>query len=430
MVTSQTRRKIFTLFVALGIILACGPVMAIPVTLPSGKVVDLSARQVELLKKSPGIYYFDHRSEKIINQRVRYWVLIDLPEALGGGFLIGTPQNLAQGFKMTGVDETPDTGIIPPKMSAETSNSTVGIAPAGPGKTEKAFNQNDWRWSFDIGYRIDDFDWSIAGPAPPAFGGNYVNVLSELTWSDLEIFQLELGFEKTFPNKITLKGSVAYGLIFDGENQDSDYAGNNRTLEFSRSNNSADGGDTWDGSIGLGYYFPFLSDTFRITPLIGYSFHIQNLSITDGFQTIPPVGPFPGLNSTYETLWYGPWGGLEMKVRKYKKNGASLAHEIIFGIEYHWVEYDAEANWNLRTDFAHPVSFEHEADGYGVVFSAGFNYFFHTQWSLDFSGKYQKWKTDLGIDRVFFADGTQAETPLNEVDWKSFSIMVGVSCRF
>jgi hypothetical protein len=430
MLTSQRGGKLFSLFVALVIVFACGPAMAVPVTLPSGKVVDLTARQVELLKQSPGIYYFDHRPEKIVNQRVRYWVLIDLPEALGGGFLIATPQNLAQGFNMTGVKEIPDTGTTPPKMSAETSNSQIGITPAGFGDTQKAFNQNDWQWSLDIGYRIDDIDWSIAGPAPPALGGNYVNVLSELTWSDLEIFQLEFGLEKTFPNKLLLKGSLAYGQIFDGENQDSDYAGNNRTLEFSRSNNSSDDGDTWDGSIGLGYYFPLLSDTFRITPLIGFSVHVQNLTITEGFQTIPPFGPFPGLNSSYETLWYGPWGGLEMKVRKYKNNGMLLTHEIILGIEYHWVEYDAEANWNLRTDLAHPVSFEHEADGSGVVFSAGYSYFFNLQWSMDFSGKYQKWETDPGTDRVFFADGTEAETPLNEVNWESFSIMVGVTCRF
>lgn len=425
MLTSQRGRKLLVLFVAMGILFAGDPAIAVPVTLSSGKVVDLTARQVELLKQSPGIYYFDHRPENIVSQRVRHWVLVDLPETLGGGFLIGTPQNLAQGFSMTGVREIPDTETSSQMMSAEPSNSQIENTPAGFGDTRR-----DWQWSFDIGYRIDDIDWSIAGPAPPALGGNYVNVLSQLTWSDLEIIQFEFGLAKTFPNRLLLKGSLAYGQIFDGENQDSDYAGNNRTLEFSRSNNSSDDGDTWDATIGLGYYLPLLSDTFRIIPLAGFSVHAQNLSITEGFQTIPPLGPFPGLNSSYDTLWYGPWIGLDMMVRKYKNNGMLLAHEITLGIEYHWVEYDAEANWNLRTDLAHPVSFEHEADGSGVVFSAGYSYFFNPQWSMDFNGRYQKWETDPGIDRIFFADGTEAETPLNEVSWESFTIMVGVTCRF
>jgi hypothetical protein len=409
--------------VGLLIIVACGPAWAIPVTLPSGKVIDLTANQVELLKQSPGVYYFDHRPDKVTNGRIRHWSLIELPQELGGGFIIGRPQNLAQGLEMLDAREIQDSGIAASKSSPEASDSTVGRKPAG---TKDAPHQHTWQWSVGMGYRTDDFDWNIAGD----ISGNNPNILSELTWSDLEILQLEFGLARIFPNRIVLKGTIAYGQIFDGENQDSDYAGNNRTLEFSRSNNSADDGNTSDVSIGLGYFFPLLTKDFIATPLVGFSFHGQNLTITEGFQTIPPLGPFPGLNSSYDAKWYGPWVGLELNARIYKRDGTSLAHEILFGIEYHWADYYAEANWNLRPDLAHPKSFEHEADGSGIVFWAGYNYLFNPQWSLNFSGKYQEWETDPGIDRVFFADGTEAETRLNEVNWESFSLMVGVTCRF
>jgi hypothetical protein len=424
--------------VGLLIIFACGPAWAIPVRLPSGKVTDLTPGQVELLKQSPGVYYFNHRPDKIINERIRHWTLIELPQELGGGFLIGRPQNLAQGLEMIGAREIQDSGIAASKSSPEGLDSKADIKTAG---TKDAPHQHTWQWSFNTGYRNDDLNWSIAGITPtiyliPPLQGNYVNILSELSWSNLEIFQMEFGLERRIHRKYKIRGTLAYGVIFDGDNQDSDYAGNNRTFEFSRSNNSADDGNTADVSIGFGYNFSFLSDAIGLSPLIGFSYHSQKLTLTDWVQTVSdfgwptPLGRFPGLNSSYDANWYGPWVGLELNARIYKRDGTSLAHEIIFGIEYHWADYYAEANWNLRTDLAHPKSFEHEADGSGIVFSAGYNYFFNPQWSLDFSGKYQEWETDPGIDRVFGAFGSEGETPLNEVNWESFSLMVGVTCRF
>jgi hypothetical protein len=418
--------------VGLLVIFACGPAWAIPVTLPSGKVIDLTPGQVELLKQSPGVYYFNHRPDKIINEKIRHWTLIELPQELDGGFLIGRPQNLAQGLEMIDAREIQDGGIAASKSSPEGSDSKAGIKPAG---TKDAPHQHDWQLSIDIGYRTDDFDWNIAGD----ISGNNPNILSELTWSDLEILQLEFGVAKIFPNGFVLKGEIAYGFILDGENQDSDYFGDNRTGEFSRSNNSANDGSTSDVSIGLGYYNPVLSVPISSVwnfslgttlPIIGFSFHGQNLTITEGFQTIPPLGPFPGLNSSYDAEWYGPWVGLELNAKIYKRDVTSPAHEFLFGIEYHWADYYAEANWNLRTDLAHPKSFEHEADGSGIVFWFGHNYFFNPQWSLNIIYKYQKWETDPGIDRVFFADGTEAVTRLNEVNWKSSAFMVGVTRSF
>jgi len=333
MLTAERQGKLFYMGVAMLLIFVSGSALAVPVTCPSGEVIDLTLRQVELLRQSPGIYYLEKRPPKITDQKLRHWSLIELPQELGGGCLIATPQNLARGFDMCGVDTVRHTARASPTTSLAATNSPSEMPLPASKRTGAIPYQNGWQWSFDAGYRIDDFDWSIAGNAPPAFGGNFVNVLSELTWSDLEIFQVEFGIGKLFPNRIMLKGSLAYGLIFDGENQDSDYAGNNRTLEFSRSNNSTDDGNTADGSIGLGYYLPLLSDSFGITPLIGYSFHALHLKITEGFQTIPPFGPFPGLNSSYDALWYGPWVGLELSAGKYRDNSLSPVHQFSIGAE-------------------------------------------------------------------------------------------------
>jgi len=104
---------------------------------------------------------------------------------------------------------------------------------------------------FTGGYRRDDLDWSIAGDS----SGNNPNILSELTWDDLESYQVKFQGNLVWPNIIALRGLADYGWISDGENQDSDYYGDNRTWEFSRSNNNSDDGDVWDVSLAIGYPF-------------------------------------------------------------------------------------------------------------------------------------------------------------------------------
>ena len=106
----------------------------------------------------------------------------------------------------------------------------------------------------------------------------YVNVLSELTWDDLESYQVKFQGSLLIPNVIALRGIADYGWIFDGDNQDSDYAGDNRTYEWSRSNNSADDGDVWDVSLAIGYPLRFGGEVIgTITPLIGYSLSLIHI---------------------------------------------------------------------------------------------------------------------------------------------------------
>ena len=273
--------------------------------------------------------------------------------------------------------------------------------------------------NFDMsaGYRRDSLQWSIAG----TINGTSPNVLSELTWDNLNIAQLGIRWHQTNPQGFHTRFSAAYGAILSGDNQDSDYSGNNRTGEFSRSNNNSDGDSVIDLSGAIG--FRLRSGTVDVTPLLGYSFHGQYLRMTDGYQTIPATGSFSGLNSTYDAEWDGFWFGAEI--------------ETVFGsgiraylrLEHHIADYYAEANWNLRNDFRHPKSFEHIADGSGTVLSFGVGSDPKPgKMGLNVNVDYQNWNTDAGVDRVFFSNGTTSSTRLNEVTWKSFA--VSLSARF
>jgi len=294
--------------------------------------------------------------------------------------------------------------------------------------------------TFDAGYRRDDLDWNIAGDNT----GHNPNVLSELKWKDLESYQVKFQGTLAWPNIIALRGYADYGWIFDGDNQDSDYLGNNRTYEFSRSNNNADDGDVWDASLAVGYPWRWgRSVISTITPLVGYSHHEQNLKMTDGYQTVsipvvtpdftiipPPVGPISGLNSSYDTEWKGPFIGIDMRFRGEKLSSLASRLETYFSYEYHWADYHAQADWNLREDLRHPKSFEQDADGTGWIIGAGLNFIINSNIALNFDFDYQNWRAKDGNDKTYLADGTTEKTRLNEVNWSSYALGLGLQVSF
>lgn len=284
-------------------------------------------------------------------------------------------------------------------------------------------------FSVSAGHREDNLNWSIAG--------NTVNVLSELKWENLAISQLQIAAEFHLENDRMLRARLGYGVIGSGTNQDSDYDGNNRTQEFSRSNNKA-GGDVFDAGIGFGKKLRLrdlsAGESLYVTPLVGLSLHRQNLTMTDGVQTISlppsaaPLGPFPGLASSYDAQWVGPWLGAEVRVE------AVRGWVVMANAEYHLVGYSDKANWNLRTDpvtgFAHPVSFRHTATGEGIVLSLGASYPIANNWKINFTMDQRNWTTRAGSDLIYFADGTLGFTRLNAVNWDSTSYNLGIVRHF
>ncbi|MDT8334588.1 MAG: hypothetical protein RQ753_02725 [Desulfurivibrionaceae bacterium] len=278
-------------------------------------------------------------------------------------------------------------------------------------------------FKFHTGYRIDQFDWNIAddlsGSATP-------NILSELIWEDLDIYQLGVESDWRISNNRVpflglLTGGVSYGNIFAGSNRDSDYDGDNRTLVFSRSENDGGDGEVWDLSIAAGPEFVFFGGGFGLAPLLGYSYHEQNLTSKEGFQTVPPHGSFTGLDSSYDAVWKGGWLGINLRVTP----SDSLALSGRF--EWHRAEYRAEANWNLRDDLQHPVSFAQTADqAEGLVARLGAELAVSRKAWLTLDAAYMRWQAEDGIDTVYFADGSASRTRLNEANWESLGLALGL----
>lgn len=289
----------------------------------------------------------------------------------------------------------------------------------------------------DLGFRSDDLRWSIPGAFIGKDGNFYrQNIISELIWKNLKSNYLS-GHGTFKDGQFVVRGDVGYGAINSGDNQDSDYRGNNRTQEFSRSNNKSNGDHVNDAQIGFGLSFDLLAEgatgpRLQLTALIGLSSHVQSLRMTDLTQTVsvpqyapvginpPPVGSYGGLNSSYEARWKGPWIGIDAL---YHVNHQISLHA---DFEYHKADYSAQANWNKRTDFAHPKSFEHDATGEGNVLRLGLEMNLSEQMKIAFSVITQEWTTGTGTDRFYFSDGSSAYGLLNQVKWRSQAYLLGL----
>ncbi|MEN8140873.1 MAG: omptin family outer membrane protease [Thermodesulfobacteriota bacterium] len=283
-------------------------------------------------------------------------------------------------------------------------------------------------------YRLDSLQWSIAGPAGEP------NVISELQWRDLRIGEVQLG-AAIAPSAALAAGLVPHafinlglGHIYSGEMQDSDYALDNHTQEWSRSNNQADDGSVVDLSLGLGLTLPLVRHSFSLTPLLGYSYHEQNLTITDGRQTVtgtygsyqaPELGAIAGLDSSYESEWQGPWLGCEATLQPVERLRLSLLFTYHFGLSY-W----ADAHWNLRDDLRDP-SFRHTADlGWGYRWAVSGDYGLTPALNLFVSLDYQEFSVSDGSDWKFYTNGDVGRLALNEVNWSSRSCGTGLRYLF
>lgn len=297
----------------------------------------------------------------------------------------------------------------------------------GQGSPDQAVHEPSHRLTLAAGLRRDQIDWSIAAP------GGTPNVLSELKWRDLEILTVTGQYDIDLSRHWRGRVNAELGTTLAGKNQDSDYAGNNRTLEWSRSNNDADEGTVIDLSLAVGYEKPVWQRGHKrlsLTPWAGYSMHVQNLKMRDGKQTLSvaqpgfpppaPLGTFDGLDSRYDATWHGPWVGLQGDLQLGER------HTLTAQSEYHWANYEATARWNLRQDLAQPESFEHKADGHGVRQMLSWRYQPRRgpAWHLRLGR--QKWRTGSGRDQVNVANGQKLFTRLNGVNWRSASVDVGM----
>jgi hypothetical protein len=288
----------------------------------------------------------------------------------------------------------------------------LGAAPGAGAASESEFTLD-----LSAGYRPGSLRWNIAGD----LNGENPNILSELTWSNLQILHGQAEGKLSI-ERFTIHGAFGFGVVLAGDTRDSDYNLDDRTDEWSRSYSDARGGYILHALTGAGYRWDFLSGRIALLPMFGIGFHRQAMVMTDGVQIIPATGPFPGLDSSYTANWLNVWVGVDAAYR------IAGALTVGAGFSVHPSLYYALADWNLRTDFAHPVSFVHRAIGLGIAADLSLGIELSRNLMLEGRVGLDYWFTGAGVDETYLAVGGSVQTRLNEVVWFSprFSLNTAV----
>ncbi len=307
---------------------------------------------------------------------------------------------------------------------AHSENQNLQQKPLYQQEGDQLFKKAQWQMGFSLEEQNAHFDWNIASDIT---GTHSPNILSELTYENLEISSWSYNIEGKIPLKNNINTlfqfHLSQGVIDEGIVQDSDYSNNFRTNEFSRSYSSPDGSNITSYKLTLGLE----NNTFNqsnFTYLFGIAHNSQNFIKTNGEQvvsssTTPGLGKFNGLKSSYAADWLSWFTGIQF-------TKAFNTSQFRLRSEYHFADYNAEADWNLRTDFQHPKSFEHLANGTGLIASINYALKIAPNLSMQIAYTSERWKTKTGIDRVFFSNGTQASTRLNAAHWESNSMSIGL----
>lgn len=284
-----------------------------------------------------------------------------------------------------------------------------------------------------LGYRRDSLRWNIASSRS---GRDTPNILSELSWHQHSA-ELRVGGEWVSHQGLSLKGEIAYAHAGPwGDVRDSDYAFDNRNGEWSRSYSKPGGGQSLDFTGSVGWKLP-LAQGFGLTPRVGYARHTQDLSMRYGETVLwnqelaekfvggeGSTGTFAGLASSYKPRWWGPWAGLGLRLQPIPR--LTLDAEV----ERHSFHYRAEADWNLRGDLAHPLSFRHEGHGSGWAANSVLAWQIQPGSAVTANFHWRHFRITDGTDEFFGAAGSPGETRLNEVRWLSWSAGLGFRHAF
>jgi hypothetical protein len=278
----------------------------------------------------------------------------------------------------------------------------------------QAQNNQKFKASVNVGGFSENFHWSIAGTAQ----GTDPNIYSELRWSKLRGPQTSMHLEYNFWKGFLLQADFSSASIIKGNVTDTDFGEDHRKDTLYHESFSSDKGSVLSTDMTLGYKLS-LSQSFSVTPFMGYGINAQSLYILGDFGNITGE-----LKSTYKTQWKGLTVGFNTQI--------PLSDKLFITPQftYHQVHYSAKANWNLIEEFQHPVSFRHKANGYGLEPSMKINYAFNKTISIHLEEKYSYWTTGKGSDTLYRTNGDVSVTQLNKIYRNNYSVALGVAFAF
>lgn len=330
---------------------------------------------------------------------------------------------------------------------------------------EPFLTRSETTWSVGVGARINDFRWDIANDIT---GTTSPNIAHEQTWTDVKTIDIKAGVRHVEPMDIffvrggvQMEAELTGGLSVDGRSLFSTYDDDNRTNESTRQSFGSISGDSIGASAAVGYKIHLtgtpgwkprniqraplpksrqarmakeiaLQKALRtsgphisFTPLLGYAADQQTYHREDAFNHIDlpllplGVGPFH-TESDLIANWYGPFIGLEGEIRTAK-------HMFRLRGELHDLTYYGKGIEPSRADdFEQDPSYDHEADGEGLLLKAEYAYALGDDYALTFDAFYRERETDPGTYTVYPRTGNESSTRLNGATDEAQGLHVGL----
>ncbi len=247
----------------------------------------------------------------------------------------------------------------------------------------------------------ENFSWNIAGNSR----GEKPNILSELLWRNNMRVGADLKLGIKLKRKFTAEITYGYAKTISGKVTDIDYSADNRKGITSN--------ETYDSDVGNG-------QTFNIK--LGYNVHMQRkeLDIYAVMQlqknSYSLIDKMEKLSSTYNNRILGAGIGAIFFLPFFD----SFDLNILF--QARMSKFNGDANWNLRSDFAHPKSFEHDIPIVEWDNEVRLNYRLTNFLKMGvFTGFSRYSSIGRGIDKLYYNDGNISITRLNEVKALSIS---------
>ncbi len=147
----------------------------------------------------------------------------------------------------------------------------------------------------------------------------------------------------------------------------------------------------------------------------GFLHYEDNLTIRNGTQTVPPLGPFGGLDSSYDFSWTAVRIGITRQAALAK----SFFYSGVLSV-YPYAVYRGEGYWNLRTTGPNafraqsPNFIQESSNGYGYDAALELVYAFSENAELSAGYRYFYLYARNGTDTTYFADGTEY---VDRLDW-------------
>jgi hypothetical protein len=257
-----------------------------------------------------------------------------------------------------------------------------------------------------------------------------------------------------------IKGSIYYGIAGQGEYHDKIHDDESGDYFYSTgivNESIIHKGHSIDGSIGLGYLFPFHFEcigNFGFVPIGGWSYNRLDLGMknaeinghgsssstsSSSSSFFPPddsssssSSRFPEEGLTFNQKWEGPWAGLDVI---YQRCDFSLK----LSGEYHWAHW--KADWILRghdiigtRDFSNRRTSSH---AHGYVAAADFRWQIQRWWNVDIGFKYTRFSLKNGRltpreDEIRFIQLglLDQKDVVKHALWHSFAVTVDLGYNF